>query len=152
MAAKRIDLVAIDGSDQAKYAFRWYLDNLFREGCEVVLVHCCELNINIGLPGAAADVDAICEQVKQKQVQVGVLTEDFMAELRKLGIPSKLVTPHEGGKPGELICKAAKEYNVNGIVIGTRGLGKIRRTLLGSVSEYVAHHAGVPVTIVRQPE
>ena len=32
--------------------------------------------------------------------------------------------------------------------MGTRGLGKIRRTFLGSVSNYVLHHAHIPVIIV----
>jgi hypothetical protein len=36
------------------------------------------------------------------------------------------------------------------IVIGTRGLGKIRRTFLGSVSDFVVHHADMPVLVCRQ--
>ena len=34
------------------------------------------------------------------------------------------------------------------IVMGSRGIGNIRRTILGSVSDYTVHHADVPVTIV----
>jgi nucleotide-binding universal stress UspA family protein len=34
------------------------------------------------------------------------------------------------------------------VVIGRRGLGGIRRALLGSISDYVVHHAGVPVIVV----
>ncbi len=34
--------------------------------------------------------------------------------------------------------------------MGTRGMGTIRRTLLGSVSDYVVHHAHCPVTVCRQ--
>jgi Universal stress protein family len=35
------------------------------------------------------------------------------------------------------------------IVVGTRGLGRIRRTLAGSVSESVYRHAHCPVMVVR---
>ena len=35
------------------------------------------------------------------------------------------------------------------IVLGTRGQGTVRRTILGSVSDYVVHHAHVPVTVCR---
>lgn len=66
-------------------------------------------------------------------------------------IPAKSVILN-GDKPGEEIVKAAADEKGGLIVMGTRGLGLIRRTLLGSVSEYVVHHANCPVTIVRQNE
>ena len=33
------------------------------------------------------------------------------------------------------------------IVIGSRGLGVIRRTILGSVSDYVVNHTHIPVVV-----
>jgi len=146
----RTDVLAIDGSEQAKYAFDWYLANMYREGDLVVLVHCAEFHIDIGLPGAAADVNAICAQVKKRQDEIASLTEDFMAVLRAKKVNAKLLTPH-GEKPGALIVNAAEENNAGSIIMGTRGLGKIKRALLGSVSEYVIHHSHCPVTVVRQP-
>jgi len=55
-----------------------------------------------------------------------------------------------GSKPGEVICKVADEESVAMIVIGTRCLGKVRRTIMGSVSDYVVHHAHCPVIVCRQ--
>ena len=55
------------------------------------------------------------------------------------------------GKAGEAICDIAQEEDVHFIVMGTRGQGALRRTILGSVSDYVVHHAGVPVTICPPP-
>lgn len=52
------------------------------------------------------------------------------------------------GKPGEVICRVAKEKNASLVVMGSRGLGTIRRTILGSVSQYVIDHAHIPVTVV----
>lgn len=51
--------------------------------------------------------------------------------------------------PGEGICKIAKEVNADLIITGTRGMGSVRRTLLGSVSDYILHHAHVPVIVCR---
>ena len=56
------------------------------------------------------------------------------------------------GKSGEAIIAAAKEEGAGLIVMGSRGMGKIRRTLIGSVSDYVLHHAHAPVVICRKPQ
>jgi nucleotide-binding universal stress UspA family protein len=55
-----------------------------------------------------------------------------------------------GSKPGEIICRVAEEEDVAMIVVGTRGLGKVRRAIMGSVSDYVVHHAPCPVIVCRQ--
>lgn len=54
------------------------------------------------------------------------------------------------GRPGETIVEAAVEEHAMMIIIGTRGLGTLRRTIMGSVSDYVVHHAHVPVIVCRQ--
>ncbi len=53
------------------------------------------------------------------------------------------------GDPGVHICTIAKDEKATMIVLGTRGLGTIRRTIMGSVSDYVLHHAHIPVLIYR---
>ncbi len=58
-------------------------------------------------------------------------------------------TSLEFGSPRELICKLAGEADVNILVIGSRGLGSMERLLLGSISDYVVHHASCPVLVVR---
>ena len=52
-----------------------------------------------------------------------------------------------GGKPGEAICGVIKECEADLVVMGSRGMGAIRRTFVGSVSDYVLHHSHVPVII-----
>lgn len=51
------------------------------------------------------------------------------------------------GEPGEQIVQAAVKEGADFIVTGSRGLGTIRRTFLGSVSDYVVHHSTVPVLV-----
>lgn len=52
--------------------------------------------------------------------------------------------------PGEGIIQAAKDARAVMIVTGSRGLGVIRRTILGSVSDYILHHSSVPVAVCHQ--
>ena len=51
---------------------------------------------------------------------------------------------------GEAITEEAADEKAGLIIMGTRGMGTVRRTLLGSVSDYVIHHATCPVLVVRE--
>lgn len=55
-------------------------------------------------------------------------------------------------RPGEGIINAAREVNADVIITGSRGTGKLRRTFLGSVSDYVLHHSDVPVIVCRHKD
>lgn len=55
------------------------------------------------------------------------------------------------GHPGHLICKLAFMSSADLIVVGSRGLKGLKEMFLGSVSNYVTHHAPCSVLIVRQP-
>lgn len=52
------------------------------------------------------------------------------------------------GPIGHVICTAAKDEKVEFIVLGNRGLGTIRRTILGSVCDYVTQNMDLPVLMV----
>ena len=52
-----------------------------------------------------------------------------------------------GGDPPDRILELARLRDVDLIVVGSRGLGPIAGTLLGSVSREVLHHADRPVLI-----
>lgn len=52
------------------------------------------------------------------------------------------------GSPGVSVVSAARELGCDLIIMGSRQRGAVRRMLLGSVSNYVVHHAECPVLIV----
>jgi nucleotide-binding universal stress UspA family protein len=74
-----------------------------------------------------------------------------LAEARTLlaerGIAAILYEP--AGDPGPEIEEIAEEGGYDTIVIGSRGLGLLSRTLQGSVSEHVATHANATVIVAR---
>lgn len=53
------------------------------------------------------------------------------------------------GEPGRSILSAAEAEHADLIVVGTRGLARAGRWLLGSVSDHVVHHAACPVMVAR---
>ena len=46
----------------------------------------------------------------------------------------------------------AEEENALFIICGSRGHGNIRRTLLGSISDYILHHSNVPVFVCKRKD
>lgn len=53
------------------------------------------------------------------------------------------------GSPKDEIPRIAREWNADLVVVGARGLGRIKRFLLGSVSLAVARHVSCPVLVVK---
>lgn len=52
------------------------------------------------------------------------------------------------GMPGERLCDVARLWNADLMVIGSRGRRGLRELLMGSVSNYVTHHATCSVLVI----
>lgn len=133
-------VIAIDGSKQAETAFMFYVDHLHRKHNCVILVHGLEIP---SLPTRESWDHQMQTGVKKRQE----LHEKYQEKFKELGIRGKFISDFE--KPGEFIIDVAAREKASYIVMGTRGLGKIRRTILGSVSDYIVHHASCPVVVSR---
>jgi nucleotide-binding universal stress UspA family protein len=55
------------------------------------------------------------------------------------------------GNAGHEIVAQVKDGRHDAVIVGARGLGRIG-SLVGSVSQYVLHHAGVAVFVAHAPE
>lgn len=149
MAARKV-LIPIDGSEFSENMFKWYVKNLHRGDEEVIFFHVGE-QPSLSLISKDGATNLPYEEWQKTMVERNKAIEDleynFTTEARNAKI-QHFQFRKTMGKPGEHIVKAASDLHVDHIVIGSRGLGKIRRTFLGSVSDYVLHHSDIPVTIV----
>lgn len=143
-------VLAVDASEQAEHAFNWYLETIHRPNNRVVLVHVPELldheRNRLQHPTSASWEEAL----KKERAKVKELEDKYNTRILENGISGSIRTEGSGGKPGEAICRLAEEEKATMIVMGTRGLGKVRRTIMGSVSDYVVHHSHCPVIVCRQ--
>jgi len=146
----RTVVVAIDASEDAKFAFEWFRENIYQKDDFIVLVHCPEAprlpTLSFKSP-IAPPIDEWKKIMDDSNAKTRVLEEDY----EQVCIENKLkykVYSDSQGKPGEVIVRIAEEVKAEVIVMGTRGLGKIRRAVLGSVSDYVVRNALLPVVIV----
>jgi len=82
-----------------------------------------------------------------RQVAENILNE---AQVRAgKGGAKKIQTAIGSGDPASSVIGFAKRRNIDMIVIGTRGLGKIKEVLMGSVSRKIANSAEANCLIVR---
>ncbi|XP_048742834.1 universal stress protein in QAH/OAS sulfhydrylase 3'region-like [Ostrea edulis] len=142
-------VIAMDGSTHSEYAFNWYLNSFRLPRDLVLLVHCIERHDRFHAALGMSDVKTICDILAQEEKEEQLLKK----QLEKRLIDHKLTgTVKTGvGKPGELIVSAARHEKADLIVCGCRGVGKVRRTITGSVSDFIVHHSHVPVIVCRHP-
>lgn len=80
------------------------------------------------------------------------LLDKFLEGLEKQPSPKARVQEFlESGTPAETIVRVAKKWGADLIVMGSRGRGKVKGILLGSVSQDVLSNAPCPV-LVAPPE
>ena len=78
---------------------------------------------------------------KERDTEVAIIRESGAQEIQ---------AHLEFGRPDTAIIALAEELGAGLIVMGSRGLGGVRRALLGSISDSVVRHAPCPVMVVRQ--
>ncbi|ELT98852.1 hypothetical protein CAPTEDRAFT_172328 [Capitella teleta] len=145
----RTVLVAVDESEHSKQAFEWYLRTLYRPQDLVLICHCFEMP---DLPclslkhGLNIPVEEWQKAIQDQLKKVEKLEADYEADMLMKKIHYKL-KGEMNKAPGQGIIQVAEDENADLVVMGTRGLDVVRRTLLGSVSDYVVRHSRVPVLV-----
>jgi nucleotide-binding universal stress UspA family protein len=134
-------LLATDGSREAELAATTAVELAKSTNSELHLIHVGEFVPTVlaqtELEPAQLEREAqrlLDEQVRRVEQAGGTVKE---AHLRL-------------GRADEEIVDLAHEMGVGFIVLGSRGRGRMRRALMGSVSDSVVRHAHCPVTIVRE--
>ncbi|XP_062572938.1 universal stress protein YxiE-like [Saccostrea cucullata] len=142
-------LIAVDGSKESIFALKEYMEKIHNEDKYAVVIHCAHYSISNPeeLSITRDDAQTIKDILQKDEQRMLALTEDLKRLLKENNIPGEVVRLE--GKPESAIISKAEELDASLIVMGSRGLGTIRRTILGSVSEYVLHHSHIPVMVCK---
>jgi nucleotide-binding universal stress UspA family protein len=136
-------LLATDGSPNATLAARSAIELCERTGSELHVVHVGEY-----LPTLLAYTE---EEPMELQINAQRLLDEQVERIREAR--GEVAQAHlRLGRPAEQIVNLSEELGAGVIVMGSRGLGTLKRALLGSVSESVVLHAHCPVFVVRRQE
>ena len=140
-------LLATDGSKDAELATTTALDlaNSTSSELHIVLV-AEEAYAYVDPSGYPFFTDAELEHELEQQARMRLDAE--VEKIRSAG--GAVAEAHlRVGAAGAQIVDLAEEIGAGLIVMRSRGLGGIRRALMGSVSDSVVRHAHCPVLVVR---
>lgn len=142
-------LLATDGSEEATLAARTAVDIADKTGSELHVVHATPVPVAVD---AAADVLRVSEKAEEGvRKRARQFLDEQLEQVEAAG--GSVAQSHVRlGRPDEEIVKLADELSAGLIVVGSRGLGGLRRALLGSVSDSVVRHAHWPVLVVRREQ
>lgn len=146
----RTILVAMDSSKHSDNAFEWYVNSLRKDTDEVILACVTDskpIPATLFLSGSA---EMVQEKIRESEDHFKAVFKHIEDLAKAHNIKHKFERLE--GNAGEAIVKAADDHKATFIVCGSRGLGAIRRTIIGSVSGYILHHSHVPVLICKHED
>lgn len=135
-------VVGVDGSDSSKAALSWAFRQARLTGAALEPVIAWEFPANYGYPlpvPVDTDLEEFATEVVTRAV-AGVSSPD-----EQVTISPKVAE----GDAARVLLDASAGADL--LAVGSRGHGGFAGTLLGSVSQHCAHHATVPVLIIRDP-
>nr|XP_010938295.1 universal stress protein A-like protein [Elaeis guineensis] len=159
MKERRI-VVAVDESDESIYALRWCLGNLLHHAGEeatvrntLILLYAKPLPSVHSLldgPGYLFSDEVIASMDRYSKV----LADSIIQRAKNICLDYsniKVEATVSAGDARDVICEMVQKLGAELLVMGSHGYGFIKRTLLGSVSDYCSRNAKCPVLIVKRP-
>ncbi|MEV6926633.1 universal stress protein [Dactylosporangium sp. NPDC051485] len=135
-------VVGYDGSDEARWAVEWAAAEAERTGDRLYIVDAYQ----VAFPGAY--YAAAAEQFEAVREAGEELVAEIVERVRERGTGIDVTGVAVDAPPATTLL----EFGSGGtrlLVVGNRGAGGLTNLLMGSVSQQVATHAGVPVAVVR---
>lgn len=153
-------LAAIDMSKTGKRVFEEALDLAQANGASLMLLHilcpdeegCPDMSVLYNMNPYQAGIGGEVAEQYQKQWEAFVnkgldLLRSHSETATAAGVYTECA--QNLGSPGRTICETACTWDADLIVIGRRGLSGLSEAVLGSVSNYVIHHAPCSVLTVQ---
>jgi len=155
-------LVAMDTSSMGKSVFDEALTLAKATGASLMLLHVLSPEENgspslLAFPNigyysgySSSSID-IYQKQWQRLEQYGIdLLRSRQEEATKAGVTTEFT--QNPGSPGRTICDVARTWGADTIVMGRRGHSGLTELILGSVSNYVLHHAPCSVLTVQHTD
>jgi nucleotide-binding universal stress UspA family protein len=153
--------VAVDDQDTTDNVFAKALQLAAQFVSRVMVFHCVKgamlsfreiyTTASIGAYGGVYSKEMLEmeEELKREALaELQVWLHSFAKKGEEVGVAVEY--DYKTGDPSAQICAAAKSWGADLILIGRRGRTGLSEIILGSVSNYVVHHAHCSVLVVQE--
>ncbi|WP_320822873.1 universal stress protein [Reinekea sp.] len=140
-------LVAVDGSEYGQKALKTAVEmqKVFQSELLILTVYhehrVWAASVSMVNPALTGSTDNVLQQYAKE------IAEKSKAYALEQGV-TRVRSFYKGGSRAKTILKFSKEYDVNLMVLGSRGLSNSERYLLGSVAQKVTITSDRPVLLV----
>lgn len=139
-------LVAVDNSVHSKKVVETGADLAAKYGAELILLNTYYIPERFNAHESSHYV--YLRKIEENMIKHGNdLLATIKAELEAKNL--KVNTIFEKGPAGPVIVSKSRDEACDLVLVGTRGLGNVTSLIIGSVSNYVIHHAECPVLLVK---
>jgi nucleotide-binding universal stress UspA family protein len=140
----RVIVVGTDGSERASAALKEAFSLAKLTGATLHVVHVVRLvsmaSAGYGDPGAIVTANAAVRESGEH------VCANVVAEAERQGL--SVETHNVDGDPADMLIDVAETVHADLLVIGNRGMTGVKRFVLGSVPNKVAHHCPCNLLIV----
>jgi universal stress protein A len=139
-------LVPVDFSSCSAKAVRYAVELAGQFDSDIVLMHAAQVYLPSSDMMVTIDTEAVCRDIRENAMK------DLMSMREQIDADIKCHTMVTSGRAYSEIVQAAKDLDVDMIVMSTHGRTGLSHTFLGSTTERVVRHAPCPVLVVRERE
>ncbi|UJS18219.1 MAG: universal stress protein [Candidatus Jettenia sp.] len=140
-------LCPIDFSPCSTYALNYAIDLSMKDQASLYLIYVIETHIN-NVGDVVKQIDLSLEDQQTDNLKIRLINLIPGKTREKIYVDTFIVK----GIPFVEIIKAAKDKQVDLIIMGTHGRTGLKHILIGSVAERVIQKAPCPVLSIRLPE
>ena len=155
-------LVCLDGSELAEQVLPYVEELATRLDTYAILLHVYHIDhsTNMGTAPISYSGEENAKnyleskakplRVRGIEVECVVIGIQYPADIREVALRSFGPLPSEEARDiGNALIGYAHRHNADSIAIATRGRSGWRRSILGSVSDFVLRNSGLPVLLIR---
>ena len=137
-------MIGVDGSAGAEAAVKEVANRNWPANTEVLLVTATWAAPHLFTEASAS---ALMQWLADEQARLEGIVQSSQEKLQAAGLKVSTLTKQED--PKTLLCEEAERWGADCIFMGAKGVGKLERLLIGSISSAVAARAHCSVEIIR---